>query len=173
MEITPASEKLEECQATILNLGKQLKALASPREAALFDKVIADPSDVTASITVANTSSSTATIISIASPKQKLTNLHSSLLDQMIAEDETRGKVLKSLKTKDISMHTEQPTTFSDGNSKSSVCINGAQDSSGGKAGLNGINNNTDIDADGALPIVPSKKRALSKVAKYSKDAIE
>ncbi|KAJ0076903.1 hypothetical protein Patl1_35515 [Pistacia atlantica] len=38
-EITAASVKLAECQETILNLGKQLKALASPREAVLFDNV--------------------------------------------------------------------------------------------------------------------------------------
>lgn len=42
-EIAAASEKLAECQETILNLGKQLKALASPRDAALFDKVISIP----------------------------------------------------------------------------------------------------------------------------------
>ncbi|KAG1359037.1 filament-like plant protein 7 [Cocos nucifera] len=42
-EIAAASEKLAECQETILNLGKQLKALASPRDAALFDKVISTP----------------------------------------------------------------------------------------------------------------------------------
>ncbi|KAK6924029.1 Filament-like plant protein [Dillenia turbinata] len=159
MEITAASEKLAECQATILNLGKQLKALASPRDAALFDEVIANPNDTTATITVANTTSSPATTISAASPKHKLTNQRFSLLDQMIAEDETRGEVLKSLKEREMSMHTEQPTTSLDGNSKSSVGVNGAQDSSGWKAGLNGINNNVDIDADSALRILPSKKQ--------------
>ncbi|KAF5179394.1 Filament-like plant protein [Thalictrum thalictroides] len=39
-EISNASEKLAECQETILNLGKQLKALASPKEAVVLDKVI-------------------------------------------------------------------------------------------------------------------------------------
>uniref|UniRef100_A0A0D9WAD0 Filament-like plant protein 7 n=1 Tax=Leersia perrieri TaxID=77586 RepID=A0A0D9WAD0_9ORYZ len=40
LEISTASEKLIECQETILNLGKQLKALASPKDATLFDKVV-------------------------------------------------------------------------------------------------------------------------------------
>ncbi|CAA7406983.1 unnamed protein product [Spirodela intermedia] len=40
-EISLASEKLAECQETIMNLGKQLKALAAPRDAVLFDQVIA------------------------------------------------------------------------------------------------------------------------------------
>ncbi|KAJ6304838.1 hypothetical protein OIU78_020405 [Salix suchowensis] len=44
-EITAASEKLAECQETILSLGKQLKALASPSDAALFDKMLAEDTD--------------------------------------------------------------------------------------------------------------------------------
>ncbi|KAM3289610.1 hypothetical protein P3S67_017898 [Capsicum chacoense] len=36
-EITAASEKLAECQQTILNLGKQLKALASPADPAIYN----------------------------------------------------------------------------------------------------------------------------------------
>ncbi|XP_062226942.1 filament-like plant protein 7 isoform X2 [Phragmites australis] len=40
LEISTASEKLIECRETILNLGKQLKALASPKDAVLFDKVL-------------------------------------------------------------------------------------------------------------------------------------
>lgn len=42
-DIVAASEKLAECQETILNLGKQLKALALPGEALLLDKVISNP----------------------------------------------------------------------------------------------------------------------------------
>uniref|UniRef100_A0A1D1XMK3 Filament-like plant protein 7 n=1 Tax=Anthurium amnicola TaxID=1678845 RepID=A0A1D1XMK3_9ARAE len=64
-EITVASEKLAECQETILNLGKQLKALASPRDAALFDKVIPTP----------------------VGTKMKR---HVALLDQMLAEDDEK-----------------------------------------------------------------------------------
>ncbi|CAN6241142.1 unnamed protein product [Urochloa humidicola] len=40
LEISTASEKLIECRETILNLGKQLKALASPKDAILFDQVL-------------------------------------------------------------------------------------------------------------------------------------
>ncbi|KAL6651519.1 hypothetical protein ACP70R_010444 [Stipagrostis hirtigluma subsp. patula] len=40
LDISTASEKLTECRETILNLGKQLKALASPKDAILFDKVL-------------------------------------------------------------------------------------------------------------------------------------
>jgi len=40
LEISTASEKLIECRQTILNLGKQLKALASPKDAVLFDQVL-------------------------------------------------------------------------------------------------------------------------------------
>ncbi|KAM7264385.1 hypothetical protein ACFE04_002068 [Oxalis oulophora] len=65
-ETTTASENLAKCQETILNLGKQMKALAS------------SPSDASN-----NTVSSTATD----SPKNKLTNERSTLLDRMLAED--------------------------------------------------------------------------------------
>ncbi|XP_068639901.1 filament-like plant protein 7 [Aristolochia californica] len=76
-EITAASEKLAECQETILNLGRQLKALASPQDVALFDKVI-------------TTTGTTRT------------NYRSSLLDQMIAEDDAKAEELLSPKTKEI-----------------------------------------------------------------------
>ncbi|XP_074562099.1 uncharacterized protein LOC141818510 [Curcuma longa] len=42
-DIAAASEKLAVCQETIVNLGKQLKALASPQDVPLFDKVISTP----------------------------------------------------------------------------------------------------------------------------------
>ncbi|XP_010263478.1 PREDICTED: filament-like plant protein 7 [Nelumbo nucifera] len=78
-EITAASEKLAECQETILNLGKQLKALASPREAAMFDKVFSSP-------------------ITTTENKNMSTNHRSSLLDQMLAEDD----VTESPTTKEV-----------------------------------------------------------------------
>ncbi|XP_040363750.1 filament-like plant protein 7 isoform X2 [Rosa chinensis] len=74
-EITTASVKLAECQETILNLGKQLKALATPREAALFDKVFSTTS------AAANTK-------------------RSSLRDRMLADEDPRAEVLKSPKDK-------------------------------------------------------------------------
>ncbi|XP_042041925.1 filament-like plant protein 7 [Salvia splendens] len=71
-EITAASEKLAECQETILNLGKQLKALASPSNAALLDKVISAPAGSPLSA--------------------KNICRQSSLLNKMLAEDnDTRG----------------------------------------------------------------------------------
>ncbi|KAF3438984.1 hypothetical protein FNV43_RR17259 [Rhamnella rubrinervis] len=96
MEITAASEKLAECQETIFNLGKQLKALAAPREAALFDKVISNPTDA---------NPETNTITTIASPienRDKNMYRRPSLLDQMLAEDVARAKDLKSPDTKEV-----------------------------------------------------------------------
>lgn len=108
-EITAASEKLAECQETILNLGKQLKALASPKEAALFDKVVSTPSDVTSekvvstpsdvtsdkvvsTIAVADVTSAPATAtapkttVTVPVPEKKITGQR-SLLERMMAED--------------------------------------------------------------------------------------
>lgn len=90
-EITAASEKLAECQETILNLGKQLKAMASPREAALFDKVITNPTDV-----------NTTTAIATGPTSHKTTSRRSSLLDQMLAEDNPTTKDLTFPKTKEV-----------------------------------------------------------------------
>lgn len=82
-EIRAASEKLAECQETILNLGKQLKALASPKKASLFDNGI-----TTRTETVSPTTSTT-----IPTPTwTKLNSRRSSLLDQMISEDKAKGK---------------------------------------------------------------------------------
>lgn len=90
-EITAASEKLAECQETILNLGKQLKALAAPTEAALFDKVIVKPSD-----------SKTTTGTITPTLKEKSTSRRASLLDRMLAEDDVATKNVKSPDTKEI-----------------------------------------------------------------------
>lgn len=76
-EIAAASEKLAECQETILNLGKQLKALASPRDAALFDKVISTPAAAES-------------------------NHQSQLLDQMQTEVDMTPEDPRSPKTKEI-----------------------------------------------------------------------
>ncbi|KAI9123446.1 hypothetical protein K1719_004746 [Acacia pycnantha] len=70
-EITTASSKLAECQGTILNLGKQLKALASSSEEALFERIMA------------------------INPTQKKNLIRrSSLRSQMQAEDETKEGIL-------------------------------------------------------------------------------
>lgn len=71
-EITTASAKLAECQETIINLGKQLKALASPREAAILDKMLAAP---------------------ISNSDKKLSK-RSSLRDRMVAEDDAKKALI-------------------------------------------------------------------------------
>ncbi|KAM7250428.1 hypothetical protein ACFE04_022311 [Oxalis oulophora] len=73
-EISEASAKLAECQETILNLGKQLKALASPREAVGFEKVYST---------------------TITGSNMKKLNKRSSLRDQMLAEDGSMVEVLE------------------------------------------------------------------------------
>ncbi|CAI9765582.1 unnamed protein product [Fraxinus pennsylvanica] len=64
VEITNASAKLAECQETILKLGKQLKRLASAKEAQVVDKVLP-----------------------IEDTSNNRLKKRSSLLDQMISED--------------------------------------------------------------------------------------
>ncbi|KAG2704167.1 hypothetical protein I3760_06G172700 [Carya illinoinensis] len=88
-EITTASLKLAECQETILHLGKQLKALASPREAALFDKVFCN----------------TSTAVSTIDDNKKLSK-RSSLRDRMLAEDDAKVEILKSPKAKETTSST-------------------------------------------------------------------
>ncbi|KAL5063986.1 hypothetical protein RYX36_025723 [Vicia faba] len=91
-EITAASEKLAECQETILNLGKQLRSLAAPKEASLIDNVIA--------VQQTNTPSTNTTVMtkkmnpSYAPPKVMKTK-NRSLLDQMLSEDDSKAKVSK------------------------------------------------------------------------------
>ncbi|KAA8536213.1 hypothetical protein F0562_028691 [Nyssa sinensis] len=89
-EITAASAKLAECQETIFNLGKQLKALTSSKEEAVFDKVFSTTTN------------------------NKKLNQRSSLRDQMLAEDDSRAENLKSPKTKEIisTVVTKRPSTL-------------------------------------------------------------
>lgn len=81
-EITSASAKLAECQETILNLGKQLKALALPTESTVFDKVLSKTNEKT------------------------LCLQRSSLRDRMLAEDGVEAQDPNS-KTKEIISTTE------------------------------------------------------------------
>ncbi|ONK60396.1 uncharacterized protein A4U43_C08F17970 [Asparagus officinalis] len=85
-EISEASEKLAECQATILNLGKQLQALAAPKDASLFDKVISP------------------------TPATRI-NYHPPLLDQTQDNADSTPEHLKSPKTKEmICTEVKQPS---------------------------------------------------------------
>ncbi|XP_048427319.1 filament-like plant protein 7 [Pyrus x bretschneideri] len=94
-DITAASEKLAECQETILNLDKQFKAMAAPREAALFDKVITNPTDT-----------DTPTAKARSPTPHKNANQRSSLLDKMLAEDGADIKEFTSPISKGVSTST-------------------------------------------------------------------
>lgn len=86
-EITAASAKLAECQETIMNLGKQIKALALPKEN-----------------TVSDTNASS-----------KKMRKHMSLLDRMLTEDDMEKENLDSpnseepLRTIDTVLATQSP----------------------------------------------------------------
>ncbi|KAK7263159.1 hypothetical protein RJT34_30744 [Clitoria ternatea] len=88
LEITAASEKLAECQETIFNLGKQLKAMAAPKDVSLFEDVITATATITTTMTM-NADSSPA-------PPKFMKMKNRSLLDQMLAEDDTKAKVPKA-----------------------------------------------------------------------------
>ncbi|KAL9333533.1 hypothetical protein Peur_073672 [Populus x canadensis] len=134
-EIKAASVKLAECQETILNLGKQLKALASPREAALFDKVF-------------TTTGATAAATNI-----KNINRRFSLRDQMIAEDRSKAIILRS-PTEDAQKsslnHTDNGNELISPNAL--VCAPEAYFGPKHKSGNAAV---------GALAIVPSKKQGF------------
>lgn len=85
-EISAASKKLAECQETIQNLGKQLKALASPRDAPFFDKMISIPVDARI-------------------------NRRPQLLDHMREEDNVNSEDAKSPITKEVLFTEQKPTT--------------------------------------------------------------
>lgn len=86
LEITAASEKLAECQETIQNLGKQLKALTSSKETALLsEKLMPDLTDKSNNLAGAQPSQETKS-------EKRLTTQRSSLLDQMKAEDHDTGE---------------------------------------------------------------------------------
>ncbi|OVA15639.1 Filament-like plant protein [Macleaya cordata] len=149
-EITAASEKLAECQETILNLGKQLKALASPRDAALLDKVI--------SVTPATTTATTT------ATKNKNTNHRSSLLDQMLAEDDAGVDDPKSPMMKEIicTTDTQKPPANPSENLNGAHNPNGSSNSVRRFPGPNETKYKTNTTTEMALAIVPSKKRGSS-----------
>ncbi|XP_011043506.1 PREDICTED: filament-like plant protein 7 isoform X2 [Populus euphratica] len=139
LEITAASEKLAECQETILNLGKQLKAMASPSEAALFDKAISTSTDTN------TTAVTTSTSKALPSPKNK--NQRSSLLDQMLNEDSAEVRDTQSINRKE-----------SDSNSSPTVISTKVIEPLEKIPDLNEIKHQDDDAAINYLAIVPSKK---------------
>lgn len=110
--------------------------MAAPKEAALFDKVITNPTDI-------NTLKAKATC---PTPQKKL-NQRSSLLDQMLAEDGAGIKNLMSPKTKEV-----------DSNSTSTYSPNRVTEPLENILVLNGKYQD-DSATVGSLAIVPGKKR--------------
>ncbi|KAK4416177.1 Filament-like plant protein 7 [Sesamum alatum] len=133
-EITAASEKLAECQETILNLRKQLKALATPRDAALFDNVISTPAERDVTRT---------------SIPEKNVSQRFSLLDKMLAEDNDQIDVSSKITKDDIS----------NGNSNSVVSTNAAIESWSKFADPNGISCDAGLSPVVSTAIVPCKKK--------------
>ncbi|KAK7251017.1 hypothetical protein RIF29_33876 [Crotalaria pallida] len=141
LEITAASEKLAECQEQILNLGKQLKALAAPKDPSLFDTVIADECN-----TINNTVTITTTTTNVdpSSMPPKVMKKNRSLLDQMLAEDDTKTKVSKVCS--DNAILTTTPSIIQP---LEKILV------------LNGIKGqDNDNDTVNSLAIVPAKKPA-------------
>lgn len=85
-EITVASEKLAECQETIIHLEKQLKALAERKDVCLFDNIIAAHRPI-----ITNTTS-----VSVPLKVDTKAKNRPSLLDQMLADDDAKAKVCKT-----------------------------------------------------------------------------
>ncbi|XP_047310847.1 filament-like plant protein 7 [Impatiens glandulifera] len=114
LEITAASEKLAECQETILNLGKQLKDLASPKDLVIFDKFTSNPSE-SESISVSQSSSM---------------NKKTSLLDKMLAEDKVSVNDLKCSTTQHVVKQNEPENA--NGSTKSIVRASERKSGGGG-----------------------------------------
>lgn len=103
-EISAASEKLAECQETILNLGKQLQAMQSSQEVAVSDKFMSTPSRMISPATPTTPTS-----------EKKLACQRSSLLDKMQAEDNSETEPLESPKTKEM-IYAKDYRSISTGN---------------------------------------------------------
>ncbi|KAE8668115.1 RING/U-box domain-containing protein isoform 1 [Hibiscus syriacus] len=133
-EITAVSVKLAECQETILNLGKQLKVLASPQDAVLFDKVFSN--------------SSTAAI-------NRRVNKRLSLHDRMLVDD--GGKATDIVMSPKI--QEAEDSTLSDSNNCKKLQASGLLlDTSEAHCGSSRESTNAGVMA---LAIVPSKKQGV------------
>ncbi|XP_076900514.1 filament-like plant protein 7 [Bidens hawaiensis] len=129
-ELTAASHKLAECQETIVNLGKQLKAMASL------------PIDTSLSNTCEITTSPSS---------NKNSNQRVSLLDKMITEDPSGAP--RSQKPKGISRTVTSPAIL-DGNSKPVVFMSPPMFVS-----VKGVKDEKDEEAlVNFLSVVPNKK---------------
>ncbi|GAU19909.1 hypothetical protein TSUD_95140 [Trifolium subterraneum] len=139
-EITTASSKLAECQESIINIGKQLKALASSNETALLDKVV-----------------STTSSMAIPSQKKNLIK-RSSLRNQMLAEDDGKEGMHESIENKESKNIEDEkrPALLLSGKESvletSQVQINGPETSVTSEK-------NDRSNVKGYLTIVPHKKQ--------------
>lgn len=126
MEITKASAKLAECEETILKLGKQLKTLGSAKELSVVDKVV--------------------------DTRNNKCKQRSSLLDQMLCEDNADVTNPDSPKTKEIISTT-----------KTNALVPAAYSFPDGQlappTSYIGTKNELRNAKAGALVLVPSKKR--------------
>lgn len=123
---------MAECQETILNLGKQLKALASPRDAAIFDAVVSTPADYV------NPSTDPKTTVS-----KRL-----SLRDNMLAEDSDQ-----------IDATTETADDIQDGNKTFTATTNHAIKSPTKFTDPDDIKREADTKTIVSMAIVPRKKK--------------
>ncbi|KAL1564158.1 filament-like plant protein 7 [Salvia divinorum] len=132
-EISAASDKLAECQETILNLGKQLKALASPKDAASFDTVVYTPADY---------------VLTSKPTSKRILSKRLSLLDNMLAEDSDKNGA--------------SPTTtdhIQNGNIDSIVSTNAASESWSKFTDSDGIKGKVNTKENVSMAIVPRKKK--------------
>ncbi|KAI4298476.1 hypothetical protein L6164_032030 [Bauhinia variegata] len=139
-EITKASSKLAECQENILNLGKQVKALASSSEVALLERALSTRS------AVANQT------------QKKNLKKRSSLRSQMQDEDDPKAWPLKSAQAEEnkIIRDVEKPPLLrsDDGNAWQATNIVVTAPETNLTSEQNDRSN-----AKGAQAIVPSKKQ--------------
>ncbi|KAK7362609.1 hypothetical protein VNO77_04727 [Canavalia gladiata] len=140
-EITTASSKLAECQETILNLGKQLKALASSSETAVFDKVVSTTS------TMAN------------STQKKNLIKRSSLRNQMQAEDEAKAGMHKAGQNEECESDkdAQRSPLLQDENENVLQTPNSIVNAP--ETSLTSEQNDSRSNAKGSLAIIPSKKQ--------------
>ncbi|KAI3922269.1 hypothetical protein MKX01_005958 [Papaver californicum] len=143
-EITAASEKLAECQATIFNLGKQLKALASPKDTTLLENAIS-------TTTAANNNTTTM-------KNKNLNNQRPSLLNHILADDDTGVEDdPNSPMMKEIICTTVSRKPPSGSLKDSHIDPNSSSKSIRGYLGTNETNYKRSTEM--SLAIIPSKKR--------------
>lgn len=140
--------KLAECQETILNLGKQLKALSSPQEAVLFDKVF---STTNPAITATN---------------NKKLNQRFSLRDRMLADDSSKTDLFKSSNSKaNLSIEDASKPSLLHSNDCNVVDDPIVQvHTPEAHIALENKTSNTAVGS--SLAIVPSKKRGVALLLK-------